>query len=177
MLKLLQQINELAWSDQPASDSRRQIARLTDKALRDLNVPPVQPPDVRFQRTQFVVEANSHEYHGLWEDNNRRVRVHDKLMIREWQMDQSMSSETVGHLLIDGELMPTTFSTRWARLDGFLVVFYEPTSQVVDYRLIRAWFDQHCNPMWDGGTRRALADASRFGECRSALEEWKTKGL
>lgn len=109
---------------------------------------------------EFVVEASSYEQQALWEkhaleaggDSNTRVHWVDQT--RGWLVE-------VGKL--DGR--PVCVNVRGSLLNGLAVLFYEATSEVVDWRMIENWFQERCWPKWDNGTRRAHCDADNFHHC------------
>jgi hypothetical protein len=73
-----------------------------------------------------------------------------------------------GLALVLGEVagMPVNVSFSWGRLNGFLVLFYDAVSLVVDRGMVDRWLLKHCNPKWDHGRRRAHCDAMNFHLCR-----------
>lgn len=109
---------------------------------------------------RFVVEASSFEQQALWEahavqaggDNSTRI---------DW-LDQ-----TRGWLLEIGRLdnRPICINVRGSLLNGLAVLFYDATSQVVDWQMIEDWFQERCWPKWDNNTRRAHCDAANFHHC------------
>ncbi len=61
----------------------------------------------------------------------------------------------------------------WYRIDGQVVMFYEPTSELVDWKKIKAWLEKEYVhlPKWDNGHRRSHCDAQNFGDCLQAIAE------
>jgi hypothetical protein len=78
-----------------------------------------------------AVEANNYEQLMLWSENKRRDPP------RVWKEKNSGLLETIGHL----DDMPVCISLWTAEIDGHKILFYEPTSQVVDYRMIDNWLE------------------------------------
>jgi hypothetical protein len=116
--------------------------------------------DPRLGATVFVVEATSFEQSALWQQHHE-----------EWPWEQ----DNPGWLVTCGELdgLPVCFSLTFNRIMGRLVAFWDPTSRMVDHEMIEAWFDRHCSPKWDRGTRPARANAMNFHHCIEALLEAK----
>jgi hypothetical protein len=97
----------------------------------------------------FVVEADDFAQQALWE------RWHKKL---SWQPSTRGEMIQIG-LLSDRPVVITLFIHT---LQGHKVLFYSATSQVVDHKMVEEWFDEHCCPKWDNGTRTARTDANNF---------------
>ena len=76
-----------------------------------------------------VVDASSYEHHMLWVENQRTDQP------RTWEEISLGFGVIVGHL---GD-RPVCLSLRKAVVDGHLLLFVDPTSQVVDHRLIDGW--------------------------------------
>ena len=103
----------------------------------------------KLDATEFVIEANSFEHLRLWE------RLHNTY---EWNDDGLGYLETVGTL----DDMPVCISLRWSTVNGMRMLFWHPTSTVVDHRLIDKFFEEKCNPKYDNGSRRANTDSMNF---------------
>lgn len=73
-----------------------------------------------------VVEATSFEYHQLWKD------WEDK---STWKSNNSGYGQVIGYL----DSRPVFLSLRTAIIVGQKVLFIEPTSEVVDWKLIDTW--------------------------------------
>lgn len=117
------------------------------------------PEDPRFKETFFLVEASSFEKQSLWE------RWNDLLV---WE-DQNRGCIGQVGILDDRSVVISVF---WANIEGKLVAFWEPTSQVVDYKMIEEWFAQNCvPPKVDRGTRNARCNAMNFHSCIHAIRE------
>jgi hypothetical protein len=125
------------------------------RELWGLSMNGYKPIDNMLAETKFLVEASSAEQRFLWEkwvDNLKIIRED------EWVQKNPGYSLTIGE--IKGR--PIVISISWVVIKGVLVGFYEATSQLVDWVMIEKWLDEHCNPMYDKGTRRARTDASNF---------------
>lgn len=81
-----------------------------------------------------VVEATDFERHMLWTENGGMGT--EKL---KWIDNLLGLLETVGHL----DDMPICISLMKAAVDGKLLLFWHPTSQVVDHRIIDAWMQKN----------------------------------
>ncbi len=72
------------------------------------------------------VEATSFEYHQLWKE------WEDK---STWKQNLSGYGQVVGHL----DSRPVFISLITAVIEGHKVLFIDPTSEVVDWKLIETW--------------------------------------
>jgi hypothetical protein len=79
-----------------------------------------------FQETEVVCIATTEERHYLWKDNHE-----------QWEDDSTGDAEILGNL----EGMPVVIARTWGKVNGKMVMFIEPTSQVVDYRMIDKWIE------------------------------------
>lgn len=73
-----------------------------------------------------VVEATSFEYHQLWKEWDDKD---------SWFTNLSGFGQVIGHL----DSRPVFLSLRTAIIEGQKVLFIEPTSEVVDWKLIDTW--------------------------------------
>jgi hypothetical protein len=78
-----------------------------------------------------AVEANSYEKLMLWDANTRLTPP------RIWKENNSGLLEVVGRLAD----MPVCIGLWTAEIDGHKILFYDATSQVVDYRMIDNWLE------------------------------------
>lgn len=108
--------------------------------------------------TKFAVEATGFERHMLWRDHHQAV---------SWEGNPAGYGVQLGKV---GD-MPVMLSTTFQVIDGHVVLFYHPTSQLVDYRMIEAWLKENVPAKWDKGTRIAQTDAMNFPHCLHALAE------
>jgi hypothetical protein len=74
-----------------------------------------------------VVEANSYERLCLWQEAQGRKTP--------WRKRSVVLHETVGHL----SDMPVCLTLVTAEIDRHKILFIDPVSQVIDYRLIDNW--------------------------------------
>jgi hypothetical protein len=110
----------------------------------------------KLAETVFIVEATDLERLMLWRDHAERTN---------WQQDNPGTMIIAGHL--DGR--PVCVTLTWEIQCGQRVLFWEATSEVVDYKMIKAWFAQNTHaPDWGGG-RPARCNASNFHHCLDAI--------
>lgn len=120
------------------------------------------------QDTIFLVEASQSERHNLWVDYSTES---DRPMNREctvrWQ-------QLTGELATIGTYTkrPICVSISWVRINGFIVMFYEPTSELVDWRMVKKWLaDEYKHvPMWDG-SRSPQCDSANFKHCINHIRD------
>ena len=79
------------------------------------------------------VEANSFEQHCLWKENH--YMEDGNRSKREWKDNSSGTGETVGYV----DERPVSISLRTAIIDGQKILFYYPTSNVIDHKMICEW--------------------------------------
>lgn len=101
-----------------------------------------------------VVDANSYERHMLWDENRRREQP------KTWEQDNSGLMEIVGNV---GD-MPVCVVLWKATVGGHLLLFVDPTSQVVDHRMIDKWLAEAMPPtaFREGSGFVNRADAMNF---------------
>ena len=118
----------------------------------------------RLKKTFFIVEATSFEQSCLWRDycsrsDKPRYDVHTWVSISPgWMIHISEINDR-----------PCCISTTWYKIDGKLVMFWYPCSELVDYKLIEEWLEKNFTGTYDGGSRRASIDADNFHNCISAI--------
>lgn len=134
----------------------------------------------RLQNTAYVVSATSFEEHCLWRDfsheawnaENRRSGEGRRILAKpgfhckdrvDWEQVNPGWLETVGTV---GD-SPVAVSIGFSYLDGHLILFWEATSQVVDYRMIEAWLEANV-PAYAKGKR---TNAMNFHNCLHALKQ------
>lgn len=125
-------------SREPGADRRRDKIAGMIRARLDAAPAPQQhvagvSDDIRsyLEGVVGVVEANSFESMCLWQ---------------RWQeMGKSWVSTGHGYLATVGHLgdMPVCISILTATVDGEKILFIDPTSQVVDYRMVEEWLKTH----------------------------------
>lgn len=98
--------------------------------------------DKRYSQTEYLVEATSFEKTALWKDYST---THD------WR------DHLDGYLPVCGSLndRPICISALWADIEGRLVMFWHPTSNLVDYEVIEFWLKNNC-------TKAKHNDANNF---------------
>lgn len=84
-----------------------------------------------FAGVQGIVEATDFEQHALW------ILNQDRETPLPWRDFHSSRLFTIGHL--GGR--PVCISVQKSRIDGMIVLFYNATSQIVDYPQIRSWLE------------------------------------
>jgi hypothetical protein len=117
---------------------------------------PAEKIDPRFADTVFFVEANSFEQLKLWE-TNAAGNWWPKL---PWEEDCKGFMETIGYL----SNRPVCVSFSFAKINGRRICFFDPTSQVVDHKMIEKWFEENCFPVHRGNLF-AQCDAMNFHHC------------
>lgn len=126
----------------------------------------------RLRDTKFVVEATSCECQFLWEWWSEDALYRDSPHRRvSWEQLNPGWFETVGHC---GD-SPICVNVWWNRINGVLVMFWEATSELVDFKIVRAWIEKQCSPRWAGETRLAHTDANNFHHVLHAIEEMQAQ--
>lgn len=120
------------------------------------------------KKTVFIVEANSFEEHCLWAQHATESPYYPEYPKVKWE-------QVYGYLITVGKLdnRPVCITGSWVKIDGFYVMFWDATSQVVDYVQITKWLEDNFKGKCDNGTCRAESDAMNFGHCLSAIREFK----
>lgn len=124
-------------------------------------------PQESLKQAEYVVEATNTEQHLLW--NKWFYRPDPSFPKIEWEEITIDTGATVGEL--DGR--PICLSIRFARINGVLVLFWHPTSQVVDYVQVDAWLKANV-PAYTAttkGGRHPRCDAANFGHCLAFTRE------
>lgn len=123
-----------------------------------------------YANTRFVIEASHREQHDLWATYSvecwRQTWDFPTQNKYTWQQINPGYLETVGEF----HGFPVCISVNWVRINGVLVMFYEPVSRVVDREMVRDWLKKTCCPRWDNNTREAHCDAANFHHCISHVE-------
>lgn len=88
----------------------------------------------RLEKTVLAVEATRFEQMCLWEKFNKDC---------SWEQVLSGILPTIGKVKLKKgrryEEMPVVVSLSWAVINGKFVMFYEPTSIIVDWSLVEDW--------------------------------------
>jgi hypothetical protein len=133
-----------------------------------------QPIDPRFSTTFFVVEANSNETLEFWRDVATEAWAYGRHYPGgESPKRYSWVQDSRGLVVHVGDFggYPVNISCLWVAIDGRSVLFYYACSMVVHHGMIDDWLERHCNPRWDGGTRRAHCNSMNFHLCLNAIED------
>ena len=88
----------------------------------------------------------------MWQEWHKKI---------QWEEDSSGLVYTVGYL----SELPVVIELFWVTLNGHRVCFYNSTSRVVDWTMIKGWLSKVCYPLWDGNSRHADTDAMNFHHC------------
>jgi hypothetical protein len=111
-----------------------------------------------FDSTDFVVEADEFarfQLNIIW-----RHRV-------KWDFDPRCYTVNVGTFAG----YPVNICLQFAMLNGKRIMFYSPSSQIVNYEMIDKWLLAYCNPTRHAGLDRAHVNAQNFHQviefCRS----------
>lgn len=97
---------------------------------------------MRCQQCRYHVEATSYERHHLWRDfahaaetlpPDIRPATHQRRI--RWDQIARGFSTIIGRLAA----MPVAITITWDKLRDVTIAFWEPTSLVVDHRMIEAW--------------------------------------
>ncbi len=132
--------------------------------------------DKRLLETFYVVEANSHEQHQIWRDNQYNVMsyIHEKIdkneifkLLPEHKYEQDPS----GFLMHVGTFHkePVCICISFCKLDNETIMFYYATSNTVNHDIIEEWLKEHCNPQYHG--RRSHCDSNNFHLCSQAVSD------
>ena len=93
----------------------------------------------------------------------------------KWEQVNPGYIETIGYIKVGKEEMPVAIELTWVRIDGQMVLFWEMSSQVVDYRLAEPWLEKQFGkkgwPTWDKGTRRMSTNGMNFGHAIEAVRQ------
>jgi len=68
--------------------------------------------------------------------------------------------DVIGSLKVGNNDMPVVVTTFFSKINGHLVAFYEPTSQVVDHRMVDAWISK-----FEAAKLKNKCDASNYAHC------------
>jgi len=109
--------------------------------------------DKRFDDVVYRVEANSFEYISLWKENDNLPEGHH--MKVKWEEDAPGFWKEIGRLAG----YPICVECFFTKLNGKRVVFFDPTSRVVDWDIVQKWVKEQCPE----GTPKC--DAMNFGHC------------
>lgn len=118
--------------------------------------------------TVFCVEATSYEQLALWSNHSNESEHALYRKTYDWEQLNPGSLTTIGQYT----RRPVCVNINYVRINGQVVMFYEPTSELVDWRMVRKWLDKEYAhvPKWDG-SRRPHCDAMNFGHCLAAIDQ------
>lgn len=104
----------------------------------------------RFKYTMYVVEATDFEQHALY---LQHVEYPQNTLKISWVHISNGSNITIGKIGDD----PVCVSFRWAIINQVPVMFYEPTSVMVDWDMVKEYIESKCNPFVNGSPARTNA--------------------
>jgi hypothetical protein len=116
--------------------------------------------DPRFSKTEFAVEGDSFVYHALWGKYSTETLYKTPMSVVRWEEDCMGTVTQIGYLDTIGEVggrmrgRPININFRWAKLNGHSIMFYDPCSQLVDYKMVEDWLDKY--------TKFRRCDANNF---------------
>lgn len=120
-----------------------------------------------FKDVVFLVQCTHHEQFTFWQDYFRKPKYKESA-VKSWEQEGS------GYLITIGEIdnRPICINVWWEWLEGYRVMFYEATSQVVDYVIVDNWIEHWTlkSMRYDGGYRWAHCDSSNFHHCIHAIQ-------
>lgn len=120
--------------------------------------PPTEEVHQKLPLAKFVVEATAFERDTLYLQYRQSV---------SWQDDMPTRFLTIGQ--VHGRDVCVKVSMPVIHDVG--VLFVEPASELFDHKLLAAWLDKYCNPLYEGGRRKARTEAREFRDCLRALRE------
>ena len=134
----------------------------------------------RLKYTAFCVECySSHDQHELWAQysgkgmidyvynlgGSKGEHVYQKYWVN-WEQISPGWLITVGY----DNKRPVCISANWARIEGKLVMFYYPTSVVVNHDMIIEWLNENfIDKKYDSG-RSCMIDMQEFNSCVNYLK-------
>jgi hypothetical protein len=130
----------------------------------------------RLKKTVAVVQATHTERLHLWMEWSSQSGWDDIKHIerggtphRKYRWEQMNPGCWMQIGKIKG--MPVCLELQWVLIEGQVVLFWEMTSQVVDYRMGEKWLEDSLKPWptYDNGSRRSNHDAMNFHNAMSAI--------
>jgi hypothetical protein len=115
-----------------------------------------------FKDVKYIVEATDNEWHMLWEKYHYQPRSGLPIPWEEISM---------GKIVTIGEVAkrPIAIQISWAIINGHKVMFYEGSSQLVDYKMMEKWLEHHSLNTIQHEGRWAKTNVSNFGHCLQAI--------
>lgn len=120
----------------------------------------------RLQKTFFLVEATSFEYHILWLTWASASSAKTATSKLDWELLTGVRVK-VGSLAGKNIFI----SMFWCSIEDRLVGFWRPMSAVVDYTQISAWTVKRFSARWSNDQRPSVTDANNFHRCVQAIRE------
>lgn len=122
-------------------------------------------PEQRIAAVVYAVRANSFETLSLWKEHDLEL---------DWDGSSSGQDVTVGNVGDDSIVLNLMFHV----IAGQVVLFYNATSQVVDYRIVDAWLATNVPAIRNAAQPRdARTDANNFHRCTSMLREQRNAAM
>ncbi len=90
----------------------------------------IDPSDVFYHNIDGFCEADSYAYYQLWETWHGRVKT--------WEQEMQGRINTIGKW----HDRPVCLSLNAAKINGKRVLFYDPTSQLVDWVMVEEWLSR-----------------------------------
>lgn len=112
--------------------------------------------DTRLAATTCLVEATSFEELTLWQKHGNPLGALDGEAVN-WEQLTDGWLPTVGWM--DGR--PIVVSLHWSLINSRLVLFWRPTSKLVDYGVIERWFNDKI-PQAYADQPNLVTDANNF---------------
>ena len=102
---------------------------------------------------KYIVEATINEMHYI---------LHEASQIYGLTVEEARvgTMDVIGSLKVGNQDMPVVVTTFFSKINGHLVAFYEPTSQVVDHRMVDAWISK-----FEAAKLKNKCDASNYAHC------------
>lgn len=130
--------------------------------------------DKEFENIFFVVEATNCEHAMLWENwSKESIEPKGYGTLLNWSGRGAYGfSVQIGTL----DKRPVNVSILFDTINGAKIVFYEAVSQVVDYKMVRAWIDENLTSELPDG-RVNHCDANNFHQCMHALQKYACESV
>lgn len=128
--------------------------------------------DTWLKEVVAIVEATHAEKFYLWKEFSDTSDWQDRRFPMSkvpWEQLNPGYGETIGH--VAGR--PVHIHVSFARILGRIVLFWELTSEVRDYKLVDPYLKKLLGafPTYDDGHRRASGDAMNFNNALQAIQQ------
>ncbi len=110
------------------------------------------------RETVYCVEASSFEQHALWVMHSKDSSTPAYKSTVSWEQ---LNPGSMVRIQDDPVICVSLF---WVRLEGRVAVFYDATSQVVDWRKVEDWIKEQFPGI-------PTCDAMNFGSCVHKIRE------